>query len=378
MCPDLGTLQAYLDGELSVEERQQLEKHLQSCHLCREHFQELGDNAFFTQQLITNYGQEMNKANFDRKAAWQKIVSSQVKQINSAKLEKRKGVFQMFNKYRKWAAVAAGVAVLCGSMSFSQVRSAAASFLNIFRVEKLQTVTLTAEDLSEVKNKLDNKGTIKLKDFGKVKIANDYNSTEITLEKAQGEADFDLKFFAENKVDPANISLRKESGNRIDFTLNVDKVNKLIESLGGKTLLPKELDQKTFSIVINEAYVMDYNSDEKGNRNYFNYVQTKSPEVLVPEGTNVEALRTALLALPFLPENIRQQLAGIKDWQHTLPIPNFEGNTKEVQVDGTQGVYLGRNSKWGQLFWQKDGVLNILSGNLNMDEALELANGLEK
>ena len=58
----------------------------------------------------------------------------------------------------------------------------------------------------------------------------------------------------------------------------------------------------------------------------------------MPPGVNPLELRDVLLGLPFLPQNVRSQLAGVQDWQNTLLIPNIDGTSREINVAGMAGV----------------------------------------
>jgi len=63
---------------------------------------------------------------------------------------KTKGVFGLLRAYRKLAAAVAAVAFLGILLSFAPVRAVAAQFLTLFRVQKIETVGISAEDLNRI------------------------------------------------------------------------------------------------------------------------------------------------------------------------------------------------------------------------------------
>ncbi|WP_227762036.1 zf-HC2 domain-containing protein [Zhaonella formicivorans] len=370
MCFAEGTLQAFLDGELVDTELKAVEQHLHSCSHCQLKLARLRENLDFAQLRLASYANQLQKAQINREAAWEKLVVATDYRENSV----RKGVLTMFNKYKKAVAVAAGVAVLSGALSISSVRSFAADFLNIFRVEKIQTISINADDLNELRWRLSgSEGQFNLDNFGEFIVANKQESRELTLEQAKEEAGFAFRVIAgyEQQVE----RVFKEGGNQVSLKLHVDKVNAVIKSLGGKELLPDGLEGKEFTITIQDAYMTDYFDAQ--TKTGFTHGQMQSPQLAVPKGVDVLALRKALLELPFLPDNLRKQLAAVEDWQHTVLIPDLNGSSQEVAVDGTQGVFISnKGSSYGTLIWQKDGVINMLQGNFSLEKALDLAGRL--
>jgi hypothetical protein len=147
----------------------------------------------------------------------------------------------------------------------------------------------------------------------------------------------------------------------VKFKLHVDKVNELLESYGATKLFSKSLDGKEFSIHMPATVVMAYpdkvaaklmgtdglSADDAesaamaGDPSFGIIVaQTRGPQVNVPSGVNPLEIRDVLLGLPFLPEGIRSQLAGVQDWQNTLLIPSVEGTSREITVAGQPGVII--------------------------------------
>jgi hypothetical protein len=74
----------------------------------------------------------------------------------------------------------------------------------------------------------------------------------------------------------------------------------------------------------------------------------------------VNEVRSAILALPIWPDNVKRQLEGIKDWQNTLIVPNVDGSANEVTVAGNSGVLVD-NGTSPALLWQDGSVICALT-----------------
>lgn len=54
-CPEMGTMQAYIDGELDIGARKDIEIHINTCEVCRHTFDELKGNDDFVFEKLTYY-----------------------------------------------------------------------------------------------------------------------------------------------------------------------------------------------------------------------------------------------------------------------------------------------------------------------------------
>jgi len=68
-----------------------------------------------------------------------------------------------------------------------------------------------------------------------------------------------------------------------------------------------------------------------------------------------------LLALPILPDDLRTQLASIKDWQNTLVLPEDEGSEK-IDLGGTTAIFNQSKHGYSNLIWVDQGILYGLNG----------------
>jgi hypothetical protein len=107
--------------------------------------------------------------------------------------------------------------------------------------------------------------------------------------------------------------------------------------------------------------------ERKGSENVQVFLDiVKTPEIVVPEGVNVDKVIDALANLPFLPENIKRQIASVTDWKETLPVPApMEPNveTKEITIRGNKGILMVEKSGpyFATLGWTENGVMYNLT-----------------
>ncbi|TYP56719.1 DUF4367 domain-containing protein [Thermosediminibacter litoriperuensis] len=367
MCYDEGILQAFIDGELGREKENEIRVHLETCTTCAQLVGELKDlNDFARSKLAVDFnpGEEHIKKRFEY-------------------VMMRKGVSDLVRKYGKAVAGFAAALLVSSTLWFAPVRDAAADFLSIFRVSKIQAVKITLEDLEHIKQQLNGRGIrdIDLKQYGKVK------ATGGGFEKVKPE---DIGLLPE-KVGfnfrplkaPGGFELTfagLEKPMRIEITPNVVNMNRLISALGGTKLLPEELDGKTLVVNTKGAVRQNFiqNSDKREDARSFSLTQMGAPDIQVPEGVDLEAVRQAVLALPFLPDNLREQLYGIEDWKTTvpLPIPTEEVDAEEITINGKPGLSMKKS--WGDnaIIWIDGETIFNIEGNLSPQELLQIANFL--
>lgn len=366
MCYDEGILQACIDGELNSEQMREITRHINQCPICRKKIEELRSNDVFVQDRLASLLSVDSTTIVSNKVA--KIpVDSEVDETN------KKWGMKKLMKFRKIIATAATAAILFTAFSFPAVRSMASEFLTVFRMEKVQTITISTEDLKDFEKALqDGASKVDIDNFGKVEVIDKQESVvPVTMAEASAAVDFDVKLPQPEGYEGPQ--LEKMTGNSLSLTLDVQKVNSLLQTLGSTKLLPENLNGQTFTMHMPTAIIATY----KTATDKIMFAQARSPELKAPSNVDALAIRDALLSVPALPESMRNQLRAVQDWQHTVLIPNIDGTSKDVSVNGSQGVFIDNSSQHGNsntmkfLVWQQDGVIYTISGT-NLDEASAL------
>jgi anti-sigma factor RsiW len=369
-CREIGILQAYLDGEVSREQKKQIMSHLESCQACRSRLEELQDLQSFCEKTL-----EVKSITVDTARAWTKFEENlqragKQRFVENSEVNHRKGWSTL--KTKRLIVSGAIAAALLSSLAHPQVRVEANEFLSLFRVNQFEIVTLTQNDIQEIENFVsENKdGTFDLKGIGQLEMA-----------KSAGEEKY---FEAKERAEAAGYAVPEFGGfdiekitvmpaSAITFTLNVEKANQLLSQLGSDQQFQASLDGKPFSVSTSEAIHTDYVMENQ----HISYMHTKSPEINVPEGVSIEQLRTTLLSLPFLPENVKAQLAGIENIESTLPIPYAatEGSEMtEVRVGDAQGFAV-ESDEVSYIVWEENGNIHTIftEGKVETEELADLS-----
>ena len=377
MCYDEGVLQAYLDGEATTEEKHLVEKHLAACSSCRGVLKQLEENNNFVSLQMTTY-----KKQFERMEPV--VDSGSVLQLCKGNKNK-KGVFALLGRYKKLAVAAAAAACIGVMFSFAPVRSAAADFLTLFRVQKVETSSISVEELNQIQQVFYNESAkLDIDNFGSVENKQTGEQRQVKWEEAASFLSFDPRQPSYMPDGLAfNPSLSVEPANKIEFTLNVKNVNTVIEHLGGQYPLPAALEGRSFGLNFHEVLQAHADAGQGDTYRNLRLLQTRSPEVTVPENVDVTAVRKAILEMPMIPNETKQKLASLSDWQNTLYIPSPDsGTAEELTINGSSGVFIkedwGNGRKHSLLIWQDSGVLFVIDGtNLERGEIVKVAESLK-
>jgi hypothetical protein len=299
-------------------------------------------------------GQGISEPTPGQERIWENIN----RQMNT---NKREGLKM---KIRKVSIAAAVVLALVMVGSIPSVQSAAANFLQVFRVQKVDTLTLSPADINQIEQAVregTNGQSIDLDSFGTINVEGQQQQTAVNYDQL-GNLGFTCKL--PGTVDPSKGQYTLQSMTTVEITPDVQKVNALIKTLGSDKLLPESLDGKTFQLKMGKCLAASYED--------FRLIQGPSPELEAPGDVKVSEIAEAMIALPIWPDNVRRQLESVSDWQHTLLIP---GETNEkVKVNGQDAVLMKDNSN-NILIWQDNGIVYTLqdcSGkNLNLVEIAE-------
>lgn len=282
-------------------------------------------------------------------------------------------------RHYPWIAAAAVALVL---FCYSPARSLASQLLGIFRVEKVQVMHFSPSDLASVAQALETRQPVNIENFGKIDqkpLPDVTYPAETRLPKTLGGC---------NLVDSSS-----QPGTEVSITVSVEGINSFLQSMGSNSMLPPELDGKTFKIVVPKVYNASYQHEGTAPGG-FNILQTAAPQLEVPPEVDMETVRNALLSIPILPENLKSALQGVDDWTRTLPVPDFDRQAEEVDLNGAPGLFVQGRQRPGQgirpetnsyygpslLVWYRNGAWTILQGpeTMTKQDALALAGQLEK
>ncbi|OEH93499.1 anti-sigma factor family protein [Bacillus solimangrovi] len=369
-------LQSYLDEELTVEGRDYVEQHIQTCKACKQQLEDLREINILFGQGFTETEHDLNNIEINTEQAWSafenKVIEKDSKVEQLQMYVKKKGRWENMKKTTKSLIIGGAAAVMIGVFSIPQVQVAASNFLSVFRVNEAEFLKLTTQDINEVENWIvsNEAGEIDLKGLGKISIDEEVQersysfATKESMEEAGFKAPKDINNYTfTNSYVTTPISLTME--------LNVDKMNELLASMNIEEQFDEKMDQKPFSITVPQATHTSYESNEDNVKvQSFTHTVIGAPEYMIPEDVDLNELSQTILAMPFFPDNVKKQLSSIDDWTQTLPVPimEMEGQTtKEIMLNGKEAI--GVETEYSTyLMWQDNGEVHYLDAYTEENE----------
>jgi len=372
MCYSEGTLQAFLDGEMDRSQRREVEEHLKSCPECAELLERLRAAERFSGRVLGTYLEDSRQDAQESGEAWDRL---------QARLRpfRREAWFKVALRYRAVTVGVAAVLVLAIGLSFGPVRAAAGRFLSIFRVTRFETIAVTPDLIARVQEVIrQGFGLVRIGELGEVEFGTSGPRGLVSRDQAKQALGFPIRLPTHLPAGMELQGLKASPNATLSVTLDVEKANQLLRSLGGETMLPQELDGETFVLRVPASVEAQF-----GGQGTLYVVQAKSPELDIPGNASPAAVRDAVLGLPFIPDSVKRQIRSVDDWQHTFLVPDVEGSTQEITVDGVAGVYVTVPEEYREeglvniMIWEKHGVVYAVTGQFSLDEALLIGNSME-
>lgn len=359
-CPSEGKLQAYIDKELSKIEKEEIEMHIFLCEKCKETYKSLNDLNDFTVNKIADYSKSNNESHIN------------IKPINIKDIKQKKGVLEMIKPYKKFAIAACAALAITTCVKVQPIQAAISNAVSIFRVQNIKSVNVSLNDMKKLQEGLQSrKSDIQIENLGNVKYSGGKNKV-LTLDEAKKELSFTAAI-PQNTQGLALHQVNIDEASKIDFTVNVQNVNQILQSLGGKTLLPKKLDGKTFTFDFSSRLGLYY-KDTENKKNLF-ISQWKSPEITAPNDVNVDEIVNCISDLSILPSDLQKQIKSMKDIKNTLYVPNIDNKMEEINVDGVK-VMLYADGNYTSAIFVKNGVLFDLNGDIDKNSVIQIIKSL--
>ncbi|MYB75986.1 MAG: hypothetical protein F4X83_02600 [Chloroflexi bacterium] len=263
---------------------------------------------------------------------------------------------------RAWvglSALAIGVLILL-LVIFSSVRNAGQQFLNLFRVQEVQTVQLTQEFLDSLPEP-----DAELIQWVE-EPTGDGEPREVTLDEAEDALGFRmarLSALPESLQPEPKVMITDEE--EASFTIDLPVARNYIWALGGDgTILPDNMEGAVFRVTMPQVGMLFYATKEDAEQGV-RFIQTTSPTLAVPDEIDMDSIREGLLELEILPPELAAQLRAIDDWESTLVLPLVEGMSEEVSVGSATAVrFFGVDDDERMLVWVAQGRIHVLSTNI--------------
>ncbi len=388
-CATEGEWRAYLDGELPATEKDRLASHLATCASCTAELQRIEANASFAASALGSLAPSSAEG---PAPAWSR-VRERVDGRAGGSVTRDWGVSEMFRRFFGFAGrtklrIATSAITVFVAMAllfaYTPAGMAAGDFLSIFRVKKFVAVTVDPSSLPNLASP---------SDLGSVKTTGDKSVKQVSPAEAQQIVGFKIPSIGTMPagIEPTPRSTMVTGSHSMTFTPDIKKVRAYLDSIGATNVkLPDKLDGAPITLasspVVSQLYTEkggverapDGSLKPLAGQKFLHLGMTTSPVLTVPDGIDMDQLRSELLKVPGLPPDLVNQLKAIDDWRNTVVIPVVKGKSRDVTIQGQQGVLIREDNGPGvTILWQKDGVIYTLTGNASEAELLTAANSLK-
>jgi len=235
---------------------------------------------------------------------------------------------KMSSTRKRWTTGIAACVVAGAVIATPFGNNAMAALLDQFRVQ-----TLTAVDSQQLSDMFDQyRGDAEFDEqenrFGIFSSTYGNIEGDFSPSKAAELLNYTLvKEAAQDNKETVNV----QSSRTRTLIMNIDEVNKAIQSLGGKELLPQSLNNTPISIHFPESI---YYTMFKGE-NVASLTQTKVPTVQFDASVSTDEVFKAIADLPFLPQSLKDELQSDKVINGSLPLPvESGGKTERLTIAG--------------------------------------------
>lgn len=245
-----------------------------------------------------------------------------------------------------------------------------AAAMQTFYIQHL--VGVSAGDLQSIENAFSFAGqpvqSINLQQFGTLEVKSSANSPlqPVSIAKAEQLSGYpQLPQLPQSPgIHPPGPLTNFMPQQQATFRLNVTNINRFIWQMGGKATFPASANGVPIVLTIPPRVTMNVNLGKSG---FESLTVMRVPEVQVPPDVNLDAVRKALVTLPFLPLDIKNSLlAG--DWKQTLWIPEGQGG-QTVRL-GDREVLLDLNRYQSTATWLANGYLYNLNGTFSTQASI--------
>jgi hypothetical protein len=385
----VGQLKTYVDGAAPQKQAEQIQLHLERCSLCRNKAITLKVRGEKVRQQLEH------TADIDE----QPVISSAAAQIRFNQLRKMKEkenmiqkVFQQPNRAR-WLA-ASLVFMFALAFAFPSVRAIGNSFLGLFRVQHFAVVQVSFSNLPE--------------QMGDSAALESIFSRDVQMEQLGEVEDVPTIEEAVQKVNypvrlPQGMNGSRQlsvlPGMHTSFTVDVKKINLLLKEIKREDIiLPDGLDGALVTADMQRGVLAKYGEceynaetlreegmdpDEPWLPRCTSLLQMPSPEVVSPEGLDINGIAQAFFQLIGMSQDEAEHFSQNIDWATTLvvPIPQSGTTYRDLPVDGVMGTIIlkemGNHETQYLLLWVKDGMFYALTGPGNIDTASRLTRSLK-
>ncbi len=365
-----GELRAFLDGEVTEERRQVIERALQDEPALARRLETMRRSSAWAADTLEALEETAPTA--DAQAAF---ASLQLGGRSSAR------------RLPTWAAIAASLLLCAGLMTWQPARAMAQRLLGFLRFESVAVIEIDrgmmrnrpSEQQAQLFAQALSDSVEQIKEPGPSRSA-------ATREQAAEWAKLDLRLPAGRVEQPV---LTVTDSSAMQMEVDLVRVERMIDVIGGSDIeIPQRLDGATVRVDIFEVasafYGGCWGERRKKEVGCFQLVQTRSPSVVTTPALDLGEIARLGLEVAGMSGDDAAAVTGSIDWASTLviPVPKNHVRQQEIEVDGVDGVLMVEDiARDGPqeyaILWVKNGVAYGLNGYGDWGLGLQAANDLE-
>lgn len=396
---------AWIDDELDPERRDGLSAHLSECAACRETVRALERLCAQQDAALARYRDVLARGNgkpISPVTAWPEVTAriaeataggaavspgigavgpspsgSRTAAANVTAAGHAAGNAPRWPRARRrwWSLVAAAAVVV--ALALPPVRSAAASWLSIFRVDRVTVLPWSPALEQQLQQALEGRGLTRLdlQDYGEIEVHGQPAVRGLSPEEAARRGGFSPlpKQLGDGTVRDVTLRLQGE----VQLSLRVPAFNRLLAQMGSTERIPTSLDGQPIRVTIPAELSASYVREDGSGVAFVDMV--RAPEIAVPgSDADVAQVRRALLSLPFLPADLRRNLEAMEDWRRTvvIPVPS-SAKPEPVDLGGVQGWAWQEGESFSDVIWSDGRVITLLRVPGDRAHAVSLARALQ-
>ncbi len=373
-CYDPGTLRAYLDEELPAADRAAVAAHLGDCAACQTQLDEL---SALDARVRADFRATAD-ATPDLDAALARVRAQLADVPTSAGTGLRRTT--QHARRRPLIAGLAAAAALLIVLLVPSARAAADALLQIFRVQQVVYVSVSASRVQQLRNLRLDQSALFLTPPSEVgtPVA---PQTVASLQAAQPLLGFTPLVPNQFTSAPTSTTYAVDGQTTYQTQVNVTTLRQVLATLGVTDVqIPDALGAQPITATMPPNVRLQY----QGAGYTLNLIEGTSPTVTLPHGVDLQQLGKAVLEVYGMSPQQADTMSGQIDWGSTLvfPFPLGTNRIQQVNVHGSQGVFLDasqNNNRALLLYWQQGSHFYILQGRgdaLGQAAMLEIADSL--
>lgn len=386
-----GELRALLDREVSPETEAALSRHLEQCAKCSERHALVRERASLVERHINGLDADGARVPLSTEAARLRLGA----RVQAHKENKSMWRQIFARRYRTAWVAASAVLVIAVLVSFPSGRALAGRFLSLFRVQKVQVVSVDPKAVEQQLGRLKSSTQLERLLSDNVQVEHQGTRQEVSdpLE-ASRMAGISVRI---PQAAQGPVKWVVQPASNVTMQIDLAKIHDLLSEVGKEDLaLPADLDGSQVSVSIPPSVLgmfgecgssSDARSPHDYDRSTFVWkpctvlMQMLSPTVAAPQGIDIDQVAESMLQLIGMSPEEARAFSETIDWATTMvvPIPRNLNSAETVDVDGVTGTLITshvRGTNRYMLMWVKGEIVYTLSGPGDRETALQLAGSL--